>query len=341
MRRAAVAALLLLLAGCAMHRPVPGPASLACRTTLPGPQAASVSWAFTAPSTATLDAWCDGVGPAVVDSRPPRDVASDQVTIASWNVHVGGGDLEAFVDAVARSRDAGLAPGDLVVLVQEAYRGGDAVPPLADGARAAEPIGRRTTSAPDDTIAAARRLGLSIAYVPSMRNGAGRREDRGSAVIATRPLDEVTAYELPLGHQRRVAVGATVRGVTRDGRPWSLRVVSVHLDTRPAPRIGWLFAPRTRERQMRALVGRLPTDAPVVLGGDLNTWMGTREPALAVAERWADMRVPADAAPTAALRMRLDHLFFRRVPGVIDRVRRLPSRFGSDHHPIVAVLRMN
>ena len=56
----------------------------------------------------------------------------------------------------------------------------------------------------------AERFGLSVAYVPSMRNGPAtrldEREDRGNAILSTEPLIDVKAIELPFGKQRRVAV---------------------------------------------------------------------------------------------------------------------------------------
>ena len=55
----------------------------------------------------------------------------------------------------------------------------------------------------------AEQFGLSVAYVPSMRNGPAtalsEREDRGNAILSTEPLLDVRAIELPFGKQRRVA----------------------------------------------------------------------------------------------------------------------------------------
>ena len=48
-------------------------------------------------------------------------------------------------------------------------------------------------------------LGLSILYVPSMRNGPDLREDRGNAIISTEPLLDPFALELPLARQPRRA----------------------------------------------------------------------------------------------------------------------------------------
>src|SRR6187549_1918567 len=123
------------------------------------------------------------------------------------------------------------------MLVQEAMRGGGAVPPTFPAA--VSPPGRiaprRARLA--DVVDVARQMGLWVAYVPSMRNGrgssgAGGNEDRGSAILSTLPLSDAVAIELPWVHQRRVAVMATVSAQWR-GAAWRARVMSVHLDNRP------------------------------------------------------------------------------------------------------------
>ncbi|MEN3339278.1 MAG: hypothetical protein V7647_2954, partial [Acidobacteriota bacterium] len=66
-----------------------------------------------------------------------------------------------------------------------------------------------------EPVAAA--LGLSLYYVPSMRNGgAAPHEDRGNAILSSLPLTDLAAYELPFERQRRVALGATIAGITSD-----------------------------------------------------------------------------------------------------------------------------
>ena len=72
-------------------------------------------------------------------------------------------------------------------------------------------------------------LGLSMLYVPSMRNGPELREDRGNAIISTEPLLDPFALELPLARQRRVALGAAIRcrpPRARSGSSWSMRISS-------------------------------------------------------------------------------------------------------------------
>ena len=114
-----------------------------------------------------------------------------------------------------------------------------------------------------------------------MRNGSAtgltEREDRGNAILSTEPLTDVRAIELPFGKQRRVAVTALI--ASRGDRP-PIRVVSTHFDTNG-----------DRVAQATALSERLMlfTDAPLLVGGDLNSRRGrttTRCSRLPIASRW-------------------------------------------------------
>jgi endonuclease/exonuclease/phosphatase family metal-dependent hydrolase len=194
------------------------------------------------------------------------------------------------------------------------------------------------------TIAA--RAGLHLFYAPAMRNSAaderGPREDRGGAILSTIRLDELAVIELPFEHQRRVALAATVAGHTPAGAPWQLRVVDVQLDTALALTRGGPFA--ARRRQAEALLdalGREPPGTPAILGGDLNTWFGSREPAVALLRRaFPDTpRAPNVATWRGPLgaHAALDHVFVRgRFRSIVTR--RLPDRFGSDHYPLLTIL---
>ena len=183
--------------------------------------------------------------------------------------------------------------------------------------------------------------GLALLYAPSMRNGDhGDPEDRGNAIVATLALHAPTIVELPFEHQRRAAAAAVVEGRTRSGTSWRLRVADAHLDTALALTRGGPLA--ARRRQAVALVEALaaaPEDT--VLGGDFNTWFGSREPALKM------LRVAfPDAAPYQAatwkgplgLHASLDHLFARG-RARLQRVERLPDRLGSDHYPVLGIVR--
>ena len=84
-----------------------------------------------------------------------------------------------------------------------------------------------------------------------------------------------------------------------------------------------------------------PENAPTVLAGDFNTWWGAGEPALNVL-RSAFPQTPRTPnlqtwKGPLGLHAQLDYMFIR---GPLDgvRVQRLPSRFGSDHYPLLAVI---
>jgi endonuclease/exonuclease/phosphatase family metal-dependent hydrolase len=347
-----IVALALFLGGAAVlptATPPGAPASglPSCRAFAPSPDGGvPVKWVVPESDRRELDRWCAAVGP-VLTTVPAEELTaapSDELAVVSWNVHVGGGDL---VGLVARARAGDFTGGrpvrHVVLLLQEAYREGSAVPSLStliDGfASAIRPsTGRRERT---DVAAAARTLGLALYYAPSMRNGppAATDEDRGNAILSTLPLADLTAIELPFERQRRVAVAATVRGRTTGGRPWQVVVASVHLDNLVGLRHAWIFGGLARQRQARGLLEALPREGAVVVGGDLNSWAGYRDPAfLELATAFPDSPTD-DRRPTFAGILRLDHLFFRLEDGWTATARRLDDPFGSDHYPLIGSIR--
>lgn len=341
-----------LVVGCApRHEPaLPVAASPpACRDLADGygrPVSAELRWH--APSDTTdqrLTAWCGTVGPGVF--HPARQSASSptsNIVIVSWNVHVGSGDLTTIIHEVRAGRfSGGSAPDGFVLLLQEAVRGGASVPrtvapdaPVPDRVEATSPGGTR-----EDVAEVADREGLTLLYLPSMRNGResdSRSEDRGNAILATFDLADPIAVELPLGRQRRVAVAATVSGRDSLDRPWRLRVVSVHLDASTGPRQLWLFTSAQRERQARYLVEALDDDAvATVVGADLNTWAGgTREPAFRAFRREFPQ---IGIGPRFAGWFTLDYVFFRLPSDWQVSSRPADSTFGSDHRPVVSLVK--
>jgi endonuclease/exonuclease/phosphatase family metal-dependent hydrolase len=281
---------------------------------------------------ARLSAWCESVGPAIVIAPgladAPVNVFEHGLVVVTWNVHEGGGDLQRFL-AWLRERTAARSAGApaVIVLVQEAYRGGDdvpaAVPPDVKSPGAIRP----KRAANSDIAVLAEQTRLWLAYVPSMRNGPRVREDRGCAILSTLPLSDVAGIELPWVSQRRVAVMATVTARLGEA-PWRLRAISIHLDNRPG-----------RSRQAAALAGLAATyrsdGLPIVIGGDLNTWFGPREDAV----RNLDAAIPrvreCGNGPTAALRLHLDYLFTTLAPEMRRGCEVAADAFGSDHHPTV------
>jgi endonuclease/exonuclease/phosphatase family metal-dependent hydrolase len=260
--------------------------------------------------------------------------------VVTWNAHLAEGRLEELVAALARGTLTGAPVRHFVLLVQELYRRGLEVPPLGPGVRSAHAIRGADDDLPDARAYAAT-LGLSMLYVPSMRNGAQLFEDRGNAIVSSEPLANALALELPFERQRRVALGASVQ-VMRDGIASTLRVVNVHLEPLSARRTLWVFRnPRTR--QVGAILDMLSASrfeddvawAGTVLGGDLNTVKaGIDERAYRAARAWGHSTCVEDRRATHRLG-RLDYLFYRLPEGWSGSAMRATDKFGSDHHPVL------
>lgn len=269
-----------------------------------------------------LQAWCEGVGPpaVVTASTRPRD---DQrpLLLVSWNMAVGAGRLDQLLAYVRRDHQRDT-PAHLVLLLQEAFRAGDAPATCGNQVRRARRLGGRR---PDrrDILSTARSLGLNAVYVPSMRNGrdCGEApfEDRGNAIVSTLPLEDLTAIELPPARQRRVAVAATI---VHGGR--RITVVSAHFDP--------LRRHRRQAQALRLARELLAWDGAVLIGGDFNA--GPADRGLGTLAR---LFPEVDCAPgaTHTSGWRPDRLFARGLPsGVPCRIG--AGRAGSDHHPLIA-----
>ncbi len=269
----------------------------------------------------------------------------DALAIVSWNIHEGAGDVDDLIRRLRRGEfTAGEPVEQFVLLLQEGTRRDDGVPSQVPRG---DPVPRRIEGPPgshDGDIAQLIDQGFAVFYAPSMRNG-DTGEDRGNAIVSTLPLTKPAAIELPLERQRRVVITAAVEGSTSSGRPWHLSLVDVHLDTALALRHGGPLASRRRQAAaliegLRTLPGLRNHAGAAVIGGDLNTWLGDREAAVKLLQG----EFP-DAAPVSAptwtgplgLRAELDHIFSRGTRAATP-VTRLPSRFGSDHYPILAVV---
>jgi endonuclease/exonuclease/phosphatase family metal-dependent hydrolase len=295
---------------------------------------------------AALDSWSRGVGAVLLRGPEAPPVASgvDALVIVVWNVNVGGGSLgRLLADLRSGELTEGERPGQHVLLLQEVHRAG-AVPELAPDVRAAAridpapPGGRRI-----GIDAIAERHGLFLYYVPSMRNGpsAVPAEDRGNAILSTLPLSDPVAVELPLERERRVAIGARVRGTTSDGEPWSLRLVNAHLDPVSSGRRFLRSFGAGRAHQVRHLLGAFQGEGALAMGGDFNTWLGgAREEAIALLRERLPLPVRAPTRATALAPLPvpdrlLDHLFFRLPEGWHGDYRVIDAAYGSDHRPLV------
>lgn len=326
---------LLLTSGCAVVQ-----TSLRTNTAeLPDSWSQAVDW-LTPSSTrdaATLARWRHGVGAPVAWTHPAAPASpADKVMVVSWNVATGRGDVARLLDTLAGRRP-------IVLMLQEAYRSGSAVPSALDltASFAGRLGGVRVSGADTDVESLASVFGLSLFYVPSMRNGGiSSDEDRGNAILSNLPLTDLQAVELPFERQRRVAVAATVSGTDGQGRPWKLRVVSAHLDGLSSARSIWLGGEFSRARQARALRDAVRSDDAVVLGGDFNTWFAFSEPAFVETLVEFPDTTLTDRRATFGGILRLDHLFFDLEPGWRAAFARAETTFGSDHYPLVGTIHL-
>jgi endonuclease/exonuclease/phosphatase family metal-dependent hydrolase len=288
-----------------------------------------------------LDSWCAGVGPAVIRpssslADPSRPISLAEVTFVSWNVHVGNGDVRAFVADLRAGRLArNRKVGHFVLLLQEAVRA-EGVPPYERGTAGAHRIATRDMASAD-IVQLSRDLDLSLIYVPSMRNGNSLESpasDRGNAILSTLPLSEPVAVELPGERQRRVTIISTFTLSSDSASSMPVSVGVIHLDALGGPQRLWaLWTPWMRERQIKLLESALP-EGTLVLGADLNTWHGTDELAVRVlSHRFRNTRTRREYV---GLGFRvLDYLFFGAGNNRSARSEQLAQTYGSDHRPLI------
>ncbi len=299
------------------------------------------------------------VGPPVTTRIPAEAFDAlrpgDSLAVFSWNMAVGGGDLLAFLREEAGIVCRGHASrsssrySHVVVLLQEAFRRSDDLPPLNDPALAA----RKSEHAPHpegdpDVVDTAVRCGLALVYVASGRNGADApgelRHDKGNAILATLPLSDFVAVEHPFETERKVSLAATIPGPGET----RLRVVTAHVEVTSTFHRVILTGNQTRVGQVAGLIDVLDRIAgaeerrtAVLVGGDFNTWSGG-ESALKLLRRSFPHSPPWDGQTTRGP-FPTDHIFFRAgsdadstgqisvqlIPGSY---RRIQNRYSSDHH---------
>jgi endonuclease/exonuclease/phosphatase family metal-dependent hydrolase len=261
-----------------------------------------LNYAFTGRGIAFLVLLLSGcVRPAPVVT-PPIILA-----VVTWNTHGDRGDIRRLLGDLASGRLTGSAAHDYVLLLQEAPEGGN------QGA----------------AVAAAERT-LS-AYFSAVRRTPSRAI--GNAILSTLPLAAARAVDLPRERQPRAAAIATIQASGE-----TLFVISTHLENR----LGWLrglFGDRARGRQADALLREIPPQQHGILGGDMNTMLGPTEPAWrAFLTRFPD--TPPRPQPTFRDRLVLDHLFLDLPAGWEATRRVVDERYGSDHHPVLAEIRL-
>ena len=328
------ATLVLVLAALPRIHAATEASSLPCLNPVPG-----VTWMRWEHQQPTLDLWCQSVGPPVFAPGIARPGEISRLLVLSWNVHVGGADAEQLIGQLLDLSDEGTG---LVVLLQEAFRSGAAVPESSPE-ELRVPSSIRPRRPVLDIVGVAERFGLWVAYVPSMRNGQGEtletREDRGNAVLSTEPLHDIRAIELPFGRQRRVVVAATVTPRTPALGP--MRVVAAHFDPSGS-----------RVSQAEALSERMASAAelPVVVGADTNARRGFRDRAVAAVSRQAVLE-SCGTGRTHRWPLRLDVLLFFLVgrldfmfstldANVVRTCRTLTDAYESDHLPLLLDVRI-
>jgi len=317
-------------------------ATAVCRSAPPG--APTLGWSMPpgAAERRRLDAWCAGVGPPLFEATQNTSGAAErrlasEVAFVSWNVHVGAGDVERLVNDLREGRLGRPRVDEFVLMIQEAVRFENVPAVVVPGARNARWIGVEKTPA-FDIGEVARRLHVSLFYVPSMRNGGAARgdraaSDRGNAILSTLPLADPLAIELPGRRQRRVSVRAVVP-LNLNGREVRVAIGSTHFNVLGSAQTLWMFgAASARAQQAEALIRSLGT-GPAIVGGDVNSWEGRNERAVrALLEAFPE--TPAQPETTFRNGLVLDWMFFRLPPGSNGRVIRARERYGADHYPII------
>jgi endonuclease/exonuclease/phosphatase family metal-dependent hydrolase len=293
-------------------------------------------------SEASVASFRSTVGPAITfapDGATPIRDSAGRLIVVNWNVHVGNGDVAGLIDAISKRETAsGRGRPEFVLLLEEAVRQDPNIP-ASTGFKVPKRIARPEQN--KDVAALARQLGWWMYYAPSMRNGDGRdlrAEDRGNAILSSLPLQSVEAVELPFVVQRRVALIATVADANQQPK---LRVAVTHFDTRAPLLRGWIFGgPSARNTQAKGLasaLGKFRDDRlPLVVGGDLNTYMGSR----GVLDTMSQIapRTNCGSQATHASGMTLDHIFAEVPAAWSQECRRGDTTFGSDHYPLILSL---
>jgi endonuclease/exonuclease/phosphatase family metal-dependent hydrolase len=272
------------------------------------------------------------------DGTPPVRDSAGRLIVVNWNVHVGNGNVADLIDAISKKETAsGRGRPEFVFLLEEAVRQDPNIP-ASTGIKVPKRIGRPEQS--KDVAALARQLGWWLYYAPSMRNGDGldlRAEDRGNAILSSLPLQSVEAVELPFVVQRRVALIATVADANQQPK---LRVAVTHFDTRAPLLRGWIFGgPSARNTQAKGLVsafGKFQGDRlPLVVGGDFNTFMGSK----GVIDTMSQVAPHTNCGSQATHALgTLDHIFADVPAAWSQECRRGDTTFGSDHYPLILSL---
>jgi endonuclease/exonuclease/phosphatase family metal-dependent hydrolase len=301
-----------------------------------------------------LALWHGNIGQSVaLDLAPPAPPRIQHIDVLTWNLAIGRAYLDELVlrlRSEAHGHVGVSTERPFVLLLQEVYRADPSVPEttLSPHHGGHTPVGVRR-----DIVDFAAEHNLSLRYAPSMRNG-HHRSDRGNAVLSNVAIASARAFVLPYIRQRRVVVKAELQGLS-----W-LTLVSAHLDTggklphvRGLGRFGAGRAAQTEELIKR--LQELGAGRSVIVGADLNSPLGARDPAVRVLQRGGLQHAQGCAqlghSFHGPIRLLLDHVLYRsddrRIAHVevtrLDETRDDAGRrvFGSDHHPLLARVDLN
>ncbi|MDH3732144.1 MAG: hypothetical protein OEU54_01360 [Gemmatimonadota bacterium] len=310
-----------------------------------------------------LERWCLTVGapvfvPEPTAGRPEEHLPTEEnpapLLISTWNPNAGAGEMLRFLgDELGHACDDPSTSSDrhFVLLLQEALRRGADIPnpPVGDPAIPATVVESDRPTPRLDVVEVARRCGLSLFYAAAARNGPdvrdGLREEKGNAILSTLPLSDPAVVELPFEGARRISVVATL---TAPGGA-TLRVASVHFLSTARPWRILTTGNASRYREASGLLDALRTieseqgEIPAIAAGDLNTW-SQRETALRHLRTYFRDSPPPLEQPTRG-GFPTDHILFRGTGSPAERVvtgsyARVEGTYNSDHHPLIARLRL-
>ena len=301
-----------------------------------------------------LLSWCQAVGSPVLFKSSIKETKGsiDKLTLVSWNIHVGSGDIDQFINDLQKGKLTDGKPVEhFVMLLQEAYRQDSSVPvnippnaKVGNGIHVPTLRGSRV-----DIITIARNFGLGLFYVPSMRNGrqenSNNPEDRGNAILSTIPLSHLIAVELPLERQRRTTIAANISGITKSSQSWKIQLVNIHLENRTSGLMFFRGLGIARLNQITALLKILPEEKIAVMAGDFNTWFReAKEPTikhmenfftrLGIVSKCDSPKIPRKHYPLFPDRL-VDYLFFRIPENWRTEKYYVNNNYGSDHYPLI------
>ena len=273
--------------------------------------------------------------PTVAPALPTR---VDEITVVSWNTALGEADVVAMVrHAAARPARSCCCCRRSIAAVPKCRARSGATPRTRATCRA-----RRARPGAHEIDAVAAELGLSVYYVPSMRNGGAVRLGRRSR---QRHSLEPPAHR-PRRDRASVRAPAPRRDLGDDHRHHDRRRALARARRQRAPRqhrraratAG--LAGSTAARGRRAGSSRCCATTCRRCSAATST-RGLAPPSRPTSKRRRRFprRACATRAPTFRGLLRLDHVFLRLAPGWVAEFRRGDERFGSDHYPLVGTLR--